>query len=78
MTEKLPWAAMEPRLHQLRLTADDLKERFPDPADFFPRFADYADDVREAANDDCIEDVSIRITDMLIDLGYVQEHERQN
>ena len=36
------------------------------------------DEVREAANDDWIDDVSIRITDMLVDFGYVPEHERQN
>jgi len=78
MTEKLAWAAIEPRLRQLRLSADDLKERFPDEADFMPRFADLADDILEAANDDCYDDASVRITDMLIDLGYVPEHERQN
>lgn len=78
MTQKLAWPQLEPRLLALRLRADALKAEFPDPADFFPRFADFADEVREAANDDCIEDVSVRITDMLIDLGYVREEERQN
>lgn len=78
MNTKHPWNEMEPRLLALRLRADALKGEFPDPADFFPRFADYADEVREAANDDCIEDVSVRITDLLIDLGYVREEERQN
>lgn len=78
MNPKLAWNEMESRLQVLRLRADALKEQFPDPADFFPRFADYADAVREAANDDCIEDASIRITDILIDLGYVPEHQRQH
>ena len=31
-----------------------------------------------ASNDDCIEDASVRITDILIDLEYVPEHERQH
>lgn len=78
MATKLSWREIEPRLRQLQLLADDLKERFPDEADFMPRFADHADAVLEAANDDCIEDASIRITDILIDLGYVPEHERQH
>ncbi|WP_396616813.1 hypothetical protein ACHZ97_04345 [Lysobacter soli] len=78
MTVKLAWADIEPRLHQLRLTADDLKKRFPDEADFMPRFADLADDILEAANEECYDDASIRITDMLIDLGYVPPEHRQN
>jgi hypothetical protein len=78
MTEKLAWADIEPRLRQLRLSADDLKERFPDEADFMPRFADLADDILEAANDDCYDDASVRITDMLIDLGYVPPEHRQH
>jgi len=78
MTDKLAWADIEPRLRQLRLTADDLKERFPDEGDFMPRFADLADEILEAANDECYDDASVRITDMLIDLGFVAEHERQN
>jgi len=78
MATKFPWPEIELRLQTLRLSADDLKERFPEEGEFFPRFADLADAVREAANDDCIEDASIRITDILIDLGYVPEHERQH
>jgi len=78
MAEKLTWNGVEPLLMDLRLRADALKEEFPDPADFVPRFADYADEVREAANDDCIDEVSVRIIDILIDLRYVPEHERQN
>ncbi|MDI9240719.1 hypothetical protein QLQ15_17590 [Lysobacter sp. LF1] len=78
MTPKLAWTELEPLLKQLRLLADDLKERFPDEGDFFPRFADLADEVREVANDDCIEDASIRITDILIGLGYVPEEHRQH
>ncbi|MDG2519363.1 hypothetical protein [Lysobacter soli] len=78
MATKFPWPEIELRLRQLRLSADDLKERFPEEDQFFPRFADLADAVREAANDDCIEDASVRITDILIDLGYVPEHERQH
>jgi len=78
MTEKLAWAAIEPRLRQLRISADDLKQRFPDEADFMPRFADLADDILEAANDNCYDDASVRITDMLIELGYVREEERQH
>lgn len=78
MTTKLAWPEIEPRLHDLHLRADALKEEHPDPADFMPRFADFADELLEAANDDCIADVSVRITDMLIDLGYVPEHERQH
>lgn len=50
--DKQPWPEIELRLQQLRLSADDLKERFPDEGDFFPRFADLADAVREAASDD--------------------------
>lgn len=57
---------------------DDLKEQFPEADQFFPRFADLADAVRRAANDDCIEDASVRITDILIDLGYVPEHKSQH
>ncbi|MDG2517367.1 hypothetical protein [Lysobacter soli] len=76
--DKQPWPEIELRLLQLRLNADDLKERFPDECDFFPRFADLADEVRDAANDACIEDASIRITDILIDLGYVPEEHRQH
>jgi len=75
---KFPWPEIELRLHQRRLCADDLKERFPEEGEFFPRFADMADEVLEAANDDCIEDASIRITDILIDLGCVPAEHRQN
>jgi|GEM_PF-3197304 len=78
MATKLPWPEIELRLHQLRLCADDLKERYPEEDEFLPRFADLADAVREEANDDCIDDASIRTTDILIDLGYVPEHERQH
>jgi len=78
MAAKLTWKGVESLLMNLRLRADALKEEFPAPADFIPRFADYADEVREAANDDCVDDVSVRIIDILIDLGYVPEHERQN
>lgn len=78
MATKFAWPEIELHLQQLRLSADDLKERFPEEGEFFPRFADLADDVREAANDDCIEDASIRITDILIDLGYVPEEHRQH
>jgi hypothetical protein len=51
MTEKLVWADIEPRLRQLRLSAAELKDRFPDEADFMPRFADLAHDILEAANE---------------------------
>jgi hypothetical protein len=78
MTTKLPWPGIELRLQQLRLSADDLKEGFPEEDQFFPRFADLADEVRDAANDACIEDASVRITDILIDLGYVPEEHRQH
>ncbi|BDU16670.1 hypothetical protein [Lysobacter auxotrophicus] len=78
MVTKFAWPEIELRLHELRLCADDLKERFPEEDQFFPRFADLADAAREASNDDCIEDASVRITDILIDLGYVPEHERQH
>ncbi|HEY0661463.1 MAG TPA: hypothetical protein VGD21_09130 [Lysobacter sp.] len=78
MTEKLPWPVIEPRLRQLRLDADGLKERFPDEADFMPRFADLADPIMEAANDQCFHDASVRVTDMLIELGYVREEYRQH
>ncbi|MBU8978187.1 hypothetical protein JI752_018725 [Lysobacter sp. MMG2] len=78
MTTKQSWAEILPWLQQLRLTAEDLKSRFPDEADFMPRFADLADDVLASSDNDCIEEASIRITDILIDLGYVPEHERQH
>lgn len=78
MTPKLAWTEIEPRLRQLRLDADGLKERFPDEADFMPGFADLADHILEAANDDCYDDASVRITDMLIDLGYVAPEQRQH
>lgn len=78
MTQKLAWPQIEPQLRQLRLSADDFKERFPEEGDFMPRFADLADEILEAANDDCIEDASVRINDMLIELGYVPEEHRQH
>lgn len=78
MTSKFAWPELEPRLRQLRLSADDLKERFPDEGDFMPRFADLADEILEAANDECIDDASVRITDMLIELGYVPPEQRQH
>lgn len=71
MTQKLAWPEIEPRLRQLRLLADDLKVRFPDEADFFPRFADLADEIREAANDECLADTNDRITEILLDLRFV-------
>ena len=46
MVTKFAWPEIELRLHQLRLCADDLKERFPEEDQFFPRFADLADAVR--------------------------------
>ncbi|GAA5075414.1 hypothetical protein [Lysobacter panacisoli] len=78
MTTKLAWPQIEPQLRQLRLSADDLKDRFPEEGDFMPRFADLADEILEAANDACIEDASVRITDMLIELGYVPDEHRQH
>lgn len=78
MTSKLGWTELEPQLRQLRVLADDLKARFPDEADFMPRFADLAVPIMEAANDDCFHDASVRVTDMLIELGYVEPEHRQN
>lgn len=78
MTDKLPWAEINRRLQGLRDQATALHAEFPDEADFSPRFADLADEIREAATDDHLEDVSARLTDILIDLGRVSEHERQH
>ena len=75
---ELAWTEIEPRLQDLRQLADALKQEFPDAVDFIPRFADLVDDARDAANDDCIEDAGVRITDMLIDFGFAPETHRQH
>ena len=78
MADKLPSAEINRRLQELRERAGALLVEFPEESDFAPRFADLADEVRDAAGDDHIEEASIRITDILVDLGVVPEHERQH
>lgn len=75
MTNKLPWAEIERRIHELRDEMPLLIERFPDANDLMPRFAELAGEILEAVEEPRLAEASVRICDILFDHGYVDPSE---
>lgn len=73
--KKTTSAELEPRIRALRDEIPKLIEETPNADLLMPIFADLAD--QKAADDDCYFDLSNSLIDILIDHGYVDEHERR-
>ncbi|MGH8073670.1 MAG: hypothetical protein ACREO4_06305 [Lysobacter sp.] len=80
MQDNDQWTAIQARIAELRLSAEQWKAEDPDPAQFMPEFSGAADCIIDDAaelSDDALGSAHMLIDEILIELGYMDASERQ-